>query len=66
MKAEHGTCYDILQSKGYTHITLGTLDILKPARHLYAKFGFRKQKKNSSMTGTIAGPTHETWEQKLG
>lgn len=30
--------------KNYSHITLSTLDILKPARHLYAKFGFHKTK----------------------
>lgn len=32
------------REKGYTHLFLGTLDILKPARHLYAKFGFHKTK----------------------
>ena len=30
------------KEKEYTHITLGTLDILKAARHLYTKFGFYK------------------------
>lgn len=32
------------REKGYSHITLGTLDILKPARHLYGKFGFHRTK----------------------
>ncbi|WP_279386201.1 GNAT family N-acetyltransferase [Neobittarella massiliensis] len=36
------TAMDFCREKGYTHISLGTLDILKPARHLYAKFGFHK------------------------
>ncbi len=32
------------REKGYVYLTLGTLDILKSARHLYAKFGFHKTK----------------------
>ena len=32
------------REKGYIHLFLGTLDILKPARHLYAKFGFHRTK----------------------
>jgi len=32
------------REKGYVHLFLGTLDILKPARHLYAKFGFHRTK----------------------
>ncbi|MBD5544928.1 MAG: GNAT family N-acetyltransferase [Lachnospiraceae bacterium] len=50
------------REKKYTHITLGTLNILESARHLYAKFGFHKTESepfdewadNRSMQ-------HETW-----
>ncbi len=38
------TAQDFCREKGYTHLTLSTLDILKSARHLYGKFGFRKTK----------------------
>ena len=38
------TALDFCREKGYTHLTLSTLDILKSARHLYGKFGFRKTK----------------------
>lgn len=38
------TAMDFCREKGYTHLTLSTLDILKPARHLYGKFGFHKVK----------------------
>jgi len=34
------TAMDLCREKGYTHLTLGTLDILEPARHLYGKAGF--------------------------
>lgn len=30
--------------KGYRQLFLGTLDLLKPARHLYDKFGFHRTK----------------------
>ncbi len=32
------------REKGYRQLFLGTLDILKPARHLYAKFGLHRTK----------------------
>lgn len=38
------TAMDFCREKEYIHLTLSTLDLLKPARHLYAKFGFRKTK----------------------
>ena len=60
------TAMDFCKEKGYIYLTLGTLDILKPARHLYAKFGFQQTKseaynewdKNRNMY-------HETWECEL-
>ena len=32
------------RGKGYRQLFLGTLDLLKPARHLYDKFGFHRTK----------------------
>lgn len=36
------TAVHFCRKRGYRFLSLGTLDILKPARHLYAKFGFCK------------------------
>ncbi len=60
------TAINFCREKGYVYITLGTLDILKSARHLYAKFGFHRTEseaynewdKNREMY-------HETWECEL-
>lgn len=38
---------DFCREKGYRYLTLGTLDILKPARHLYAKAGFHRTKRTA-------------------
>lgn len=35
-----GTAMDFCRAKGYTDVILWTIDILKPARHLYGKHGF--------------------------
>lgn len=60
------TAINFCREKGYVYITLGTLDILKSARHLYVKFGFHRTEseaynewdKNREMY-------HETWECEL-
>lgn len=44
------TAMDFCRERGYTDVILWTIDILKPARHLYGKHGF-------SMTETK--PNHE-------
>lgn len=52
--------------KGYTHITLGTMDILKAARHLYAKFGFHKTESELfNEWDKNRNVYHETWECNL-
>lgn len=52
--------------KGYTHLTLDTLDILKPARHLYAKFGFRKTESAFFNEWDESRKMyHETWECEI-
>ena len=61
------TAMTFCKEKGYTHIPLGTLDILKPARHLYVKFGFRKTEEELFNDWDRSRTMyHETWEQKLG
>ncbi len=51
------------KEKGYSHIILGTLDILKPARHLYSKFGFCKTESEFyNEWDTTREMFHETWE----
>lgn len=60
------TAMSFCREKGYVHLTLGTLDILKSARHLYAKFGFHKTESeiyNEWDESRIM--YHETWECEL-
>lgn len=60
------TAMSFCAEKGYTHITLGTLDILKPARHLYAKFGFSKTESEFFNEWDESRTMyHETWECEL-
>ncbi len=52
--------------KGYTHITLGTIDILEAARHLYGKFGFRKiESEFFNEWDESRTMHHEVWECDL-
>lgn len=34
------TALEFCEARGYTHLSLWTIEILKPARHLYGKYGF--------------------------
>lgn len=57
---------DYCREKGYRHLTLGTLDILKPARHLYAKFGFHQTEQEFFNEWDESREMyHETWECEL-
>lgn len=59
------TAMKFCAEKGYTHLTLGTLNILKPARHLYGKFGFRKvESEPFNQWDKGRDMFHETWERK--
>ena len=54
------------REKGYAHLFLGTLDILKPARHLYAKFGFHLvESELYNEWDTNREMYHEVWECEL-
>lgn len=60
------TAMSFCKKKGYSHITLGTLDILKPARHLYAKFGFCKTDSEPYNEWDESRDMYrETWERNL-
>ena len=41
------TVINFCREKGYVYVTLSTLDILKSARHLYAKFGFHRTQREA-------------------
>ena len=61
------TAMDFCAQKGYVHLYLGTLDILKPARHLYGKFGFhRTESEPYNEWDESREMYHETWECDLG
>lgn len=60
------TAMNFCKEKGYSHVMLGTLDILKPARHLYAKFGFQKTESEPyNEWDESRDMYHETWECEL-
>ncbi|HWP80455.1 MAG TPA: GNAT family N-acetyltransferase [Candidatus Acidoferrum sp.] len=57
---------DFCKEKGYTHVMLGTLDILEPARHLYGKFGFRMTESEPFDAWADNWPmAHEIWRCEL-
>lgn len=60
------TAINFCKEKGYSKLTLGTLDILEPARHLYAKFGFHKTESEAyNEWDESRDMYHETWECEL-
>ena len=60
------TAMDFCREKGYVHLTLSTLDILKPARHLYGKFGFHLVKSEFFNEWDETRQMHqEIWECEL-
>lgn len=59
------TAMNFCEKKGYAHLTLSTFDLLKPARHLYGKFGFHKIKSEPYNRWDETRATHqEVWERK--
>lgn len=60
------TAMRFCKEKGYVYLMLGTLDILKAARHLYAKFGFHKTESEAfNEWDKSRDMYHETWECEL-
>jgi ribosomal protein S18 acetylase RimI-like enzyme len=61
------TAMEFCREKGYRFLSLGTLNILKPARHLYAKFGFQRTASEAFHEWDESRPDmhHETWECEL-
>lgn len=60
------TATDFCREKGYVHLILSTLDILKPARHLYGKFGFHLVKSEFFNEWDKTRQMHqEIWECEL-
>lgn len=53
---------DFCKEKGYSHIILWTIDILKPARHLYAKFGFTLTDTKINSEWSTSELIEEKWE----
>lgn len=60
------TAISFCRERGYARLTLGTLDILKPARHLYSKFGFHRTSSEPYNKWDKNREMHrETWECRL-
>lgn len=60
------TAIRFCRENGYVRLMLGTLDILKPARHLYAKFGFHKvESEFYNLWDESRDMYHEVWHCEL-
>lgn len=56
------TAMDFCARRGYTHVVLWTIDILKPARHLYGKFGFTMTESKPNTEWCDREILEEKWE----
>lgn len=56
------TAMQFCQEKDYRHVILWTIDILKPARHLYAKYGFVKTETKPNNEWSSHTLIEEKWE----
>ena len=59
------TAIDYCIERGYSHVLLWTIDILKPARHLYAKYGFCMTNTKPNDEWADYHMTEEKWEIDL-
>lgn len=57
------TALDYCDQKGFTHISLWTIDICKAAVHLYEKFGFRMTDTKPNDIWANYHMTEELWEK---
>ena len=53
---------EFCREKGYTDVSLWTIDILKPARHLYGKHGFALTETKPNHEWADYALTEEKWE----
>ncbi len=53
---------DFCRERGYKHLILWTIDILKPARHLYAKYGFHPTETKPNNEWADYPLLEEKWE----
>lgn len=56
------TAMQFCKDRGYKHVTLWTIDILKPARHLYGKYGFVKTDTKINNEWASYSMIEEKWE----
>ncbi len=56
------TAMDFCAQKGYTHVSLWTIDILAPACRLYKKFGFVQTETKPNREWADYAMTEEKWE----
>lgn len=56
------TAMDFCHKHNYKHIVLWTIEILKPARHLYGKFGFVKTETKPNNEWSDQTLIEEKWE----
>lgn len=56
------TAMDYCRAKEYEHLTLWTIDILKPARHLYGKYGFAMTETKPNLQWASYPLLEEKWE----
>lgn len=57
---------DFCREQGYTHVILWTIDILKPARHLYGKHGFAPTETKPNHEWADYPLLEEKWEYHAG
>lgn len=60
------TAMDFCRQRGYTDLVLWTIEILKPARHLYAKFGFAPTETKPNHEWADYPLLEEKWEYHAG
>lgn len=56
------TAMRFCREHGYQHVTLWTIDILKPARHLYGKYGFAMTETKPNHVWASYPLLEEKWE----
>lgn len=60
------TAMEFCKSRRYTDVILWTIDILKPARHLYGKYGFAMTETKPNTEWANYAITEEKWEYHQG